>query len=256
MNGGGGCGGHFGLRGACWPASCFEDRHCCIGTCCIGFRMDGPMLDVTANWSWYSQTGVPQHTRNPIPKARAKPCSQRMVIKTPCKPKVTKTKAPRKPQVTKARKPIPVPKAKPKPQSPMPSCPQKHCSQKQLEEPSSIGAPDFPDLSLEELKQRSCNITLQNSFCQGWELHKAALDPEYVAKHRHFVPAEVLALIPKHWRALIQDAAGIADGDGLWVLRDIDLLDQFAGKARACKWALLAGLKPVGFDITYGEHMV
>ena len=178
-----------------------------------------------------------------------------MVIKTSCKPQVTKARNGR--VVTKALgKPIPVPKAKPKPQSPMPSCPQKHCSQKQLEEPSSIGAPDFPDLSLEELKQRSCNITLQNSFVQGWELHKTALDPEYVAKHRQFVPAEVLALIPERWRALIQDAAGIADGDGLWVLRDIDLLDQFAGKARACKWALMAGLKPVGFDITYGEHMV
>ena len=138
----------------------------------------------------------------------------------------------------KARKSIPAPKAKPIPA------------------PSSIGAPGFPDMSLEELKQRSCNITLQNSFVQGWELHKSALDPEYVAKHRHFVSADVLALIPVHWRALIQDAAGIADGDGLWVLRDIDLLDQFAGKARASKWALLAGLRPVGFDKAYGEHMV
>ena len=176
----------------------------------------------------------PRRARKSIPGPKAKPCSKPIVIKT--------SRAPRKPQVQKKSAALSEQNAAP----PVPEGLQ----------PSSIGAPDFPDISLEELKQRSCNITLQNSFVQGWELHKTALDPEYVAKHRHFVPAEVLALIPKHWRALIQDAAGIADGDGLWVLRDIDLLDQFAGKARACKWALLAGLKPVGFDITYGEHMV
>ena len=152
-------------------------------------------------------------------------------------------------------KPQSKPKSKPKsnPKKPMP---QKVKNQVALQPVGGEDFPAFPDFTIEELTQRSQNLTLKTSFWQGWETTATvALNPEYVAAHRYAVPANVLELIPEGPRKLIQQAAGIQDGETLYVLRDLDVLDLFAGKARPSRWAALAGLKAAAFDKTFASHM-
>jgi hypothetical protein len=66
------------------------------------------------------------------------------------------------------------------------------------------------------------------------------------------VPSHILACIPESVRALLGCSG---NGSTLSVIRDIDLLDFFAGQARISKWALIGGLNAVAFDRVYGSHM-
>ena len=63
------------------------------------------------------------------------------------------------------------------------------------------------------------------------------------------VPDHIIAAIPANiWRLI--EARGGAN-----VIRNIDLLDVCAGKARITKWALLFGLRAIAVDIDYGLHL-
>lgn len=64
------------------------------------------------------------------------------------------------------------------------------------------------------------------------------------------MPTDVLAIIPNSVKQLLG-----CHRDKLAVLRNIDVLDLFSGKARVARWAELVGLTSVPLDREYGSHL-
>ena len=138
-----------------------------------------------------------------------------------------------------------LPKPKPKPR---PTKPKQDAAQDQQDIVSDAG---FPDLTLEERTTRSKHFTHTSAAYDAWGISPtAALTPDL----KHFawkVPGDVMELIPEQVREILT-----CTGDSpLVVLRNLDLVDICAGKARITRWALWANLQAVAIDRSYSPHL-
>ncbi|CAK0838405.1 unnamed protein product [Prorocentrum cordatum] len=107
------------------------------------------------------------------------------------------------------------------------------------------GAPTatFPDFERSYLAARVSSVTLEN--VRTWNFFPAKFPGEPWE-----VPAKIVALIP----TAVRQALG-CDVAKLTVMRNVDAVDLFAGRARITKWGTLGGLNVLPIDRTCVDHM-
>ncbi len=89
---------------------------------------------------------------------------------------------------------------------------------------------------------------MQNAPYSDWELDHKCL-PASASAHAWRIPPEIQQLIPAYFQKVLGWSSGVSPV----VLRNLDLLDICAGKARITRWAKLAGLRAIAVDREYSS---
>ena len=110
----------------------------------------------------------------------------------------------------------------------------------------------FPDYSDELLHDRAALVTRQNIAFSSWSPTDAsgACPTDLVDRYAWRVPDNIMDLVPR----AIREVLGVLELP-LVVLRNLDLVELFAGRARITRWATCAKLIAMPIDRTHCPHM-